>query len=46
MKKLTFIALSLLIFNNVSANSALEQSLHELQKQWAVIKYKTAENKQ
>lgn len=31
---------------NVLANPALDKSLHEIQQQWAVIKYKTAEKQQ
>jgi tetratricopeptide (TPR) repeat protein len=50
MKKTSFITLSLLITfiftNNSLANPGLDKSLHEIQKQWAVIKYKTAENLQ
>ena len=48
MKKISFIILSLIFTfaNNVLANSALNKSLHEIQKQWAIIKYETAENLQ
>ena len=48
MKKITFIIISLVfaLTNNVLANPALDKALHEIQKEWAVIKYKTAENLQ
>jgi len=48
MKKISFIILSLIFTfaNNALANPALNKSLHEIQKQWAIIKYETAENLQ
>ena len=48
MNKITFIILGLIMTftSNVIANPALNKSLHEIQKQWAVIKYKTAEKQQ
>ena len=48
MKKLTFITLCVIVTltNNVLANPALDKSLHLIQKQWAVIKYKMDDTKQ
>ena len=48
MKKISFALLSwLFIFSNtVLANPDLDKSLLEIQRQWAIIKYKTAEDQQ
>ena len=48
MKKISFITLSVLITftQNTLAAPATDKSLYQIQKQWAVIKYKTAENQQ
>ncbi len=48
MKTITFPLISVLIsFSSlVLANSAIEQPLYEIQKQWAIIKYQTPENQQ
>jgi tetratricopeptide (TPR) repeat protein len=47
MKKQLILAISVLMFSQaLFANPNLESTLHKLQNQWAIIKYKTTEDKQ